>query len=155
MRWDLVVNTMTLCALRDREIHVHAGGEAHRPLVDVRDVAVAHRIAVEDDVAPGVYNLTHERVASQSGIEGYTIGCLALWIAHVVERNGCPSVNVRGDWSKEEGRSYDICGAKLRSEFGWSPQYGVVHSVEQILQVYSSNPEILWDSQNIGWMKML
>lgn len=151
MRWDLVVNTMTLSALKTGKINVHAGGEASRPLIDVRDVAAAHMVALKN-YQPGVYNLGYRRRQSEQGMEGYLIGSLALWIAHVLEEKG-HHVNVVGDWSRTEGRSYDISSEKLRGVFEWEPQYSVSDTVEQLL--YHYNGHELADSRNINWMEML
>lgn len=150
MRWDLVVNTMTLCAIKSGVIKVHAGGEACRPLLDVRDVANAHILAINSPIG-GIYNLGYRRRSSEQGIEGYTIGCLALWISHVLGELGIDT-KVEGDWSRNEGRSYDISSEKFRETFCWEPEYSVRETVEAIVSHYAGESN---DSRNIDWMKML
>jgi nucleoside-diphosphate-sugar epimerase len=46
MRFDAVVNQMTLHGFREKRIRVHGGGKQWRPLVHVRDVADAFMLAV-------------------------------------------------------------------------------------------------------------
>ena len=59
MRFDLVVNTMTRSALTSGEILIHGGGQNHRPLISVDNVAMAHVRAMlgEYPSTGGVYNL--------------------------------------------------------------------------------------------------
>ncbi len=154
MRWDLVVNTMTMCGIENGVIKVHAGGEAYRPLIDVQDVANAHCIAVRGEISPGIYNLCHRRKASESGMYGYTIACLALWIASLLGDNGY-DVKVEGDWGRTEGRSYDISSDKLLKECGWEPSRTVKDSVEDIVDRYQAGLTKTMDSKNIDWMKCL
>lgn len=47
MRFDLIVNLMTLCAERDGRIIVLGGGRQWRPLIHVRDAARALRLLLE------------------------------------------------------------------------------------------------------------
>ena len=154
MRWDLVVNTMTMCAMRDGVIRVHAGGEAYRPLVDVRDVAEAHvRFLDASGVNGEIFNVAHKRERAGGAIEGYQIGCLALWIKHCLSEVGVECV-VEGDWSREEGRSYDIATDKMRMALGWSPPITVGDTVRDLASRTGAN----WGSsetRNIDWMIML
>jgi nucleoside-diphosphate-sugar epimerase len=155
MRWDLVVNTMVKCALTRGEIRVFAGGEAYRPLIDVEDVAEAHLRFIESDCASGIYNVAKRRSVCGNAeplAEGYTVGCLALYVAHLLEGEGL-TVRVRGDWTRSEGRSYDLDCTKMRAALEWEPTRGVAAMVSGVLQ----HAENLDDPQtrNIDWMKAL
>ena len=156
MRWDLVVNTMTLYALTKGIISVHAGGEAYRPIIDVDDVALAHSLFLH---APGVggqvFNVAHRRQPHGNAkplTEGYVIGCLALWIAHLLTEKGY-KVNVIGDWNRAEGRSYDLSCEKMRQALGWEPKRGVAAMVDGLL----ANKQNFNDAEtrNIDWMTAL
>ena len=60
MRFDLVVNRMTLDAFKHRKVYVSGGGDQWRPLVHVRDVArafVALLNARRDKVAGEIFNV--------------------------------------------------------------------------------------------------
>jgi nucleoside-diphosphate-sugar epimerase len=61
MRFDLVVNTMTMTAFLDKQINVFGGGQ-WRPLVHVRDAAEAYVKVLENDAARGkIYNVGSEK----------------------------------------------------------------------------------------------
>ena len=154
MRWDLVVNTMVACALRDGVIRVHAGGEAMRPLIDVQDCAEAHvRFLAEG--APGVYNVAKRRQGHDEAvplIEGYTIACLALYIADLLKREG-HEAEVVGDWSRGEGRSYDLDSSKMRDALGWEPRRTVADMVTGLLPHVAGIGDA--ETRNIQWMTAL
>jgi len=59
MRFDLVVNTMTRAALSSGEILVHGGGQNHRPLISVDNVAMCHvhEMLNRHPRKGGIYNL--------------------------------------------------------------------------------------------------
>jgi nucleoside-diphosphate-sugar epimerase len=156
MRWDLVVNTMFRSAMRDGVINVHAGGEASRPLVDVRDVADAHIVALNNysAMAGDVFNVCHDRSNSEQGTSGYTVACLALWVKHCIEKLGFSGkIDVRGDWDKVEGRSYDVSGEKFTRVTGWKPKYGVDLMVASL---WLNRATYVFDDpecKNIDWLK--
>lgn len=154
MRWDLVVNTMVACAMRDGVIRVHAGGEAMRPLIDVQDCAEVHVRFLALGEA-GVYNVAKRRKGHGDAaplIEGYTIACLALYIVKLLQDAG-HDVRVEGDWSRGEGRSYDLDCTKMREALGWEPMRGVAEMVADLLP----HTDGIGDAQgsNIGWMTAL
>ena len=167
MRWDLVVNTMFMCAVRDNVISVHAGGEASRPLIDIDDVVEAYIVALEHKDWSSfqdypVFNLAHVRNAEEgNGAGGYRIASLALWIKDIVE-DGLPiGVDVIGDWQAREGRSYDISCDKLFNTFHWLPARTVKHTVANLIDAYKNNSKELTKSmnsaetKNIAWMDAL
>ena len=160
MRWDLVVNAMVRSALRYGEIRVHAGGEAFRPLIDVQDVAEAHvRFLAAEGVGGQVYNVAHRRQPLDAAMplsEGYTIACLALYVRELLERSGYEG-EVVGDWSRGEGRSYDMDCSKMREVLGWEPQRGVQAMVESLLKHFDKRRVMADDPEgsNIGWMTAL
>ncbi len=154
MRWDLVVNTMVRYALTTGVISVFAGGEAYRPLLDVQDCAEAHVRFLDSDAA-GVYNVAKQRqplgVAAPLS-EGYTVACLALYVAYLLKEAG-HEVAVRGDWTRAEGRSYDLDCSRMRAALGWEPERGVMAMVASLLEHAEGfdDPE----TRNIAWMTAL
>lgn len=159
MRWDLVVNAMTRSALLWKRIDVHAGGEAWRPLIEVRDVAEAHLRCLEAPskaVRGQVFNLSHRRDTAQAK-EGYTIACLALWIKELLRRHG-HDCEVRGNWKSSEPRSYDVTSARLREALDWEPGLGVASAVEAILGGIGDIETFDWTdprTDNVRWMEAL
>jgi nucleoside-diphosphate-sugar epimerase len=159
MRWDLVVNAMTRSALVWKRIDVHAGGEAWRPLVEVRDVAEAHVrcVAAPSEAVSGqVFNLAHRRDTSQAK-EGYTIACLALWVKELLHERG-HECEVRGHWGVSEPRSYDVTSARFREALRWEPGIGVAGAVEAILNGIGDAEAYNWTdprTENVKWMEAL
>ena len=90
MRFDAVVNRMTLHAFREKRIRVHGGGKQWRPLVHVGDVAGAFMLAAHaapDRVNAQVFNV---------GSETHSVAGIASIVASVVRgdraharRTGC------------------------------------------------------------------
>jgi nucleoside-diphosphate-sugar epimerase len=161
MRWDLVVNTMVKSALRYGTICVHAGGEAFRPIIDVQDVAEAHvRFLDAKDVGGQVFNVAHRRQphgAASPLSEGYTIACLALYVKELLYEAG-HEATVYGDWSRSEGRSYDMSCHKMRNALQWEPQRGVRAMVRSLLDEFSVDDLRRTDDPecyNIAWMTAL
>jgi nucleoside-diphosphate-sugar epimerase len=161
MRWDLVVNTFVRLALKHGLIRVHAGGEALRPLIDVQDVAEAHvRFLEAEGVGGQVYNVAKRRQPKGDCVplsEGYTIACLALYVQHLLKQMGT-ECRVVGDWSRGEGRSYDIDCSKMRETLGWEPQRGVMTMVSDLLENFGAEEMTGVDdaeTNNIGWMDAL
>ena len=122
MRFDLVVNLMTLTAWRDRRIFVTGGGAQWRPLVHIRDVTAAFLASSEanhDLVGGQVFN-----VGSTGG--NYRVADIALLVQRTArERGHDVEVNVVPDDS--DARSYNVTFDKIGSTIGWKPQ----HTIEE------------------------
>ena len=154
-RNDLVVNTMVKSSLETGKIVVNAGGEATRPLIDVRDLSEVYiRVlaAPASDVVGNIFNVNHRRAAGTI-FEGYTIASLALWIKHLLEANHGVHAEVMGNWECNEGRSYDMTSKKLRRVLDWEPQRGVSEAVDSLMA--HRNELKSYDQSNIEWMKAL
>ena len=154
-RNDLVVNTMVKSALETGKIMVNAGGEATRPLVEVRDLAETYVRLLDAPVkklAGQVFNVNHRRDSGEM-FEGYTVGCLALWIKHLLETNHGVRAEVVGNWEGKEGRSYDMTASRLRRLLDWEPRLGVAAAVQSIIAFGGTLGS--YDYNNIEWMKAL
>jgi len=154
-RNDLVVNAMVKSCLETGRINVNGGGEAVRPLVEVRDLAETYvRLldAPAAKVSGQVFNVNHRR-ADGDMFEGYTVASLALWIKHILESKHGVKAEVVGNWDGKEGRSYDMTSRKLRAVLDWEPQLGVSAAVDSIVE---HRHELRgYDQVNIEWMKAL
>lgn len=128
MRFDLVINIMTLYAYKNRKIYVTGGGQQWRPLVHVRDVARAF-ITVMD--AP------REAVAGQAfnvgaNDQNYQIYNIAQMVRDVVPHTDLDVVPDDAD-----KRSYNVSFDKITEKLGFkvekSPYEGIVE-VKQALE---------------------
>jgi len=153
-RNDLVVNTMMKSALQTGKIHVVGGGEACRPLVEVRDLAECYvrLLAVDPQKINSVFNVNHRR-STDTIIEGYTVSGLALWMKHLLQKNHGIAVDVVGNWDTTEARSYDMTSAKLRRLLDWEPQRGITAAV---VSIFAHKDQLnSYDQINIEWLKAL
>ena len=108
MRYDVVVNTMLMTAITKRKITINSP-ELWRPLIDIRDVIEAYRLALEsDEDISGIFNL--------SGVN-LTIGTLGELIHKKLTDKGFDKVNID----------------KIQDELQFEPRYFPSDSLEEIL----------------------
>lgn len=142
MRFDLVVNAMTLSAYSEGRIWVEGDGMQERPLVHVVDVARAIAFFIEapsDKVSGQVFNIG-------SDDQNYRI----IDIAREVQRITGAEVAFRGEVDR---RSYRLSFAKVRS-LGWEPLYRVDDGIKQVyheLIMGHLRPEDRWFT--VRWYK--
>lgn len=152
MRYDLVVNTMLKTALLYNKLIVFCGGEQWRPLVDVRDVALAHILAIEapqDLVCGQIFNLVYKN---------YRVLELAHWIRKALRETKGVDPEIEVDYSPRKDRSYRVSGAKIKKVLGWEPKISVEDSIKDMIQKIDEwkftdfmHPRYY----NIEWMKLL
>jgi len=150
MRWDLVVNTMTMDSYDKNRIHVYCAGDNWRPLVDVNDVAGAHIQAMEadnDKVSGEIFNLVHKN---------YRILELGHWIGEVIKPFKKVDIDVL--FGAKESRSYRVSGEKMKKIMGYEPKVSVDDAVKKIWGILSSGRYTDFSNPiyyNIEWMKLL
>ena len=150
MRYDLVVNTMTMDAFEKGRIHVYCAGDNWRPLVDIRDIADAHIAAMkapEIKVKGEIFNLVYKN---------FRILELGHWIREIIKPY--KKVEVEVLFGTKESRSYRVSGEKIKDVLGVEPKVSIEAAVLEIWEIlrtgrYSdfSNPIYY----NIEWMKLL
>lgn len=122
VRFDLVVNTLTLRAHRDNRITVF-GGEQYRPLLHVRDAAQAIVDNLENR-ATGIYNLR---------AENFTISEIADRVAEAF-----PGITVeRTPQQFEDHRNYRVSAIKAARELRFYPRRGVndgIYEIKRLLE---------------------
>lgn len=128
MRFDLVINIMTLYAYKNRRIHVLGGGKQWRPLVHVRDIARAHLAVME---AP--LDLVHgEAFNVGSNDQNYQIYGIAQMVRDVVPNTELDLVPDDAD-----KRSYRVSFDKIQRVLGFevstTPYEGIVE-IKQALE---------------------
>ena len=151
MRYDLVVNTFFKDALVNGEITVHNGGEMWRPLVDVRDTALAHIACIEaplEKVGGQVFNVV---------FCNYRILELAHYVAHCL-KDVC-DVKINVEYSDSLNRSYRITGEKITRSIGYRPTFSVQQSlqtmVDKVMRKYDRMELLHPRHYNIAWMRLL
>jgi nucleoside-diphosphate-sugar epimerase len=128
MRFDLVINIMTLYAYKNRRIFVLGGGQQWRPLVHVRDVGRAFMTVMDADrqrVAGRAFNVG-------SNDQNYQIYTIAQMVRDVVPHTSLEMVPEDPD-----KRSYHVNFDRIERELGFkvqkTPYEGIVE-VKQALE---------------------
>lgn len=152
MRYDLVVNTMLKTALLYNKLIVFCGGEQWRPLIDIRDVALAHIVAIEapsNYICGEIFNLN---------FKNYRVLELAHWVKKVLKESKGMSPVIEVDYSPRKDRSYRISGEKIKKVLNWEPKISVEDSLQDMIkkiEKYGYTDYMNPRYYNIQWMKLL
>jgi nucleoside-diphosphate-sugar epimerase/lipopolysaccharide/colanic/teichoic acid biosynthesis glycosyltransferase len=128
MRFDLIVNTLTMHAIRHGKMQVF-GGNQWRPNLHVQDAAEAFILGLEapaDKVEHGVFNV---------GANGnnHTI----LNVAKMVQRHlPKAALEIKGDVT--DPRDYRVSFDKIRSVLGFQPRFTVEDGIREIAEALQS-----------------
>jgi nucleoside-diphosphate-sugar epimerase len=122
MRFDLVVNLMTLTAFQKGRIIVMGGGKQWRPLVHLSDVSNAFQIIINssiDNVNQEVFNI---------GLDNFQIKNLAYLV-----REELP-INIEIDVAPDDAdkRDYNVVFEKARNKLNFLPKVNVVDGIREI-----------------------
>ncbi len=120
MRFDLVVNTMTMTAYLDKKINVF-GGNQWRPLVHVRDAANAYIKVLENEIARGkIYNVGSEK-------QNYKISEVAGLVVESIDETFNAAVNVNTESNNVDVRDYRVSFGKIEKEL----RFGAEHTIKE------------------------
>lgn len=128
MRFDLLVNTLTLQAVANRKIAVF-GGDQWRPNLHVQDAAEAFILAVEapdEKVRKEIFNVG-------SNESNYTI----LQIADLVKRQ-VPKARMEVIANVTDRRDYRVAFDKIRYILGFQPRFTVEGGISEIVEALGS-----------------
>jgi len=148
MRFDLVVNQMTMNGLRDGKIQVYGDGSIWRPMVSITDAARAY-LAVLRAPAAAVRGQTFNVVE-----KNYQVRELAI---HVQEAICIPIGHRRPPGPL---RNYQVDGQKLRGVLGWKPLDKAMIGAAEIADGLRDHPTCmqgleLTRASNIQWLQHL
>ena len=127
MRFDAVVNRMTLHAFREKRIRVHGGGKQWRPLVHVRDVAGAFMLAAH--AAPDRVNAQVLNVGSET----HSVAEIASIVASVVP------AEIEHTPGAPDARSYRVSFDKIKGALSFAPRFTVIDGVKEIYAALQSD----------------
>ena len=124
MRFDLVVNVLTMKAVLNGSVDVF-GGRQYRPLLSVKEAAEFIARMVDRDWEPGAYNLASENLS-------------ILEVASLVKAE-LPNVRVNIiEAPFEDTRNYRVDWSKAERKLGFTPRRFARDSVREIAQVIRS-----------------
>jgi len=132
MRFDLVVNTLTVRAVVDGRIQIF-GGDQWRPNVHCRDAATAFVAALETpgaQVAGEVFNVGGEAL-------NHTISAIGDLVAELVG-----DVEVRHEADAPDKRNYRVSFEKIRERMGFVPTYSVADGIREIAAAVRADEQL-------------
>jgi nucleoside-diphosphate-sugar epimerase len=146
MRFDLVINIMTLSAWRSGSMSVTGGGHQWRPFVHVSDTAAALRALgrADKDIVQGQ---TFNAVA-----ENMTIGEAAKTVADALP------IDVRIDHldGNLDRRDYHVNADKIKRAVGWAPRMTVATGAQEVFRsLEEGHVHRCPRSETVTWYKSL
>jgi nucleoside-diphosphate-sugar epimerase len=128
MRFDLVVNLMTLTAFQKGKIIVMGGGLQWRPLVHLSDVSRAFTTVIDSDnnkVSQEIFNV---------GLDNFQIKNLAYLV-----REELP-IPVEIDLAPDDAdkRDYNVIFSKAKQKLGFEAQVNVSQGIQEIYAALKS-----------------
>jgi nucleoside-diphosphate-sugar epimerase len=128
MRFDLVVNLMTLTAFQKGRIIVMGGGKQWRPLVHLSDVSNAFQLIINSSID----NVNHE--VFNIGLDNFQIKNLAYLV-----REELP-INIEIDVAPDDAdkRDYNVVFEKARNKLSFIPKVSVVDGIREIYSALKS-----------------
>jgi nucleoside-diphosphate-sugar epimerase len=132
MRFDLVVNTLTIRALVDGKISIF-GGNQWRPNVHCRDVARAFATALAAPsaaVSGQIFNVGGDA-------NNHLISDMGEMVASAVG-----GVEVLRDQDCTDPRNYRVSFAKIRRLLAFEPEFAVRDGIEEVMAAVRANPAL-------------
>lgn len=123
MRFDLVVNTMTLSLYQNHLISVNGGGHQKRPLIDVLDASEAYLLGIKSHND----SLNKQIINVGSNKQNYKMIDLANEIRNVIGEE-CKIIS-KGD---PDFRSYHVDFSKIKELINFIPSYTPSESSKEI-----------------------
>ena len=151
MRWDIVLNAFVMHAFKSGRLDVWYGGEAWRPIVDVKDVAAAHICCIEAEprvVRGQVFNVVHDnfRILDLARRVAETLGGLGIDVGIDVNRD------------EVDRRSYRTSGERISQVLDFQARVSPEEAVREIASALQDGRYRDFDHPayyNMPWMKLL
>lgn len=128
MRFDLVINLMTLKAWKENRIVILGGGKQWRPLVHVKDVCRGFETVLDapvEKVGSKIYNLG-------SNEQNYQVFQIANIIKELV-----PSVEIIKAPDDPDKRTYNVAFDKIAKELDFKVQYTARDGAKEVVEALS------------------
>jgi len=146
MRFDLVVNLMTLNAVQKGKIIVLGGGRQWRPLVHVRDVAGCFLKTLDaptDQVNGQVFNL---------GLDNYQV----LSIAYIVRETLPFRIEIELAPDDADKRDYNVSFGKIKRVLGFEAEHNIPAAIDEIYEALKSGQtEATAKTSTVGWYRTI
>ena len=133
MRYDLVVNTLLVRALRDKKFSVF-GGDQWRPFVHCYDVARAFKIAMEADK-----DVTHNQIFNVgSNNMNFTINDIGEKV-----HNKFPDADFNTVEEDFDKRNYRVSFDKIYNVLNFERKFDIEMGIDEMIKNINKNPDLL------------
>ena len=144
MRYDLVVNLMTLSIYEEKRIYVTGGGEQFRPLIHVKDVCLFFLKMLEKNFNGEIFNLA---------IQNIKIIDLAYQIKNFFKDIDIDIIETRDDQDK---RNYNVDFNKMLKKAKFKPKYTIEKGVKEIFDnIMLGKSKRTQKTSTLNWYKYL
>lgn len=126
-RFDLVVNVLTLSALRNGLIKVD-GGEQYRPNLHIKDMVACYLRVLDAD-----HEIINHEVFNVAG-ENLKVFDIADKVREELER--IPKIEIL---PVIDARSYRVSGEKIAKSLGFVPKHSVDDAIRDLISAYRDN----------------
>lgn len=120
MRFDLVVNTLTIKALKEKKITIF-GGEQWRPFLHVIDAANAYIKCIESPISNikgKIFNVTSENLKIKK---------LGQYIKEII-----PNIEMNIDTKQVDKRNYNVSSNKIRNMLHYKSFFDIKKGIKEI-----------------------
>ncbi len=130
MRFDLIVNIMTMYAVTKGRILITGGGKQWRPLVHVKDVAGAFTLVMNAD--PTIINKNAYNIGTNN--QNYQVAT----VGRIIQQSLPIPVEVEVVPDDEDKRNYNVDFDKAQKVLGFKTNYKIEDGVKEILNAITS-----------------
>jgi nucleoside-diphosphate-sugar epimerase len=130
MRFDLVVNTMTMSAFTENRINVF-GGNQWRPLLSLSDAAEAYLKVINSSTGPRIYNVGSEK-------QNYRITEVAELVKQGIKEVSGKDIPINIEGESIDVRDYRVSFRRIQDELGFNVEYTIPMAAKEIWQKLES-----------------
>lgn len=123
MRFDLIINIMTLHAFKNKKVFVMGGGKQWRPLIHIQDLIRAFILILEADKK----KINGEIFNVGSNEQNYQVYEVANSIKKII-----PDIKIENVPSDIEKRNYNVNFSKIQKVLGFTPQKNIEDGIKEI-----------------------
>ena len=133
MRYDLVVNTLLIRALRDKKFSVF-GGDQWRPFVHCKDVARAFKLVIESDK-----KVTHKQIFNVGSDDmNFTIDQIGDKVSAKFPEAEYNTVDEDVD-----KRNYKVSFNKIVTKLGFEKKYDIEMGLDEMIEKINEDDSLL------------
>lgn len=131
MRFDLMINLMTLTAWRDNVVLIYAGGNQWRPLIHIDDCIDAFLLIKN-------YKNT-EKIKNQIFNVGSTKQNFQVYKVANIMKKYFPTIAIENSKNHPESRDYHVDFSKIEKELGFMTKRTIEDGIKDVLKALQKN----------------